>query len=282
MPGVEGRCVVVTGAGGGLGRRHALLLAAHGALVVANDRGTALDGSGATQSAADDLVAEILAAGGKAIANHDDVSTEAGGSAIVRSALDAFGRLDAVVNNAGILRDRSFHKMTGEEWDAVLKVHLYGGFNVTRAAWPHFREQAYGRVVVTTSVTGLYGNFGQANYGAAKLGLVGLVNTLAVEGRKLNILVNAVSPIASTRMSEGILDREFDPDYAAAVVAYLCSEECETTGEVIHAAGGRYTRVRYAESVGVELDAVPSPAELGERWADILEMKDARVTPEVS
>ena len=282
MPGVEGRCVVVTGAGGGLGRRHALLLAAHGALVVANDRGTALDGSGATQSAADDLVAEILAAGGKAIANHDDVSTEAGGSAIVRSALDTFGRLDAVVNNAGILRDRSFHKMTGEEWDAVLKVHLYGGFNVTRAAWPHFREQAYGRVVVTTSVTGLYGNFGQANYGAAKLGLVGLVNTLAVEGKKLNILVNAVSPIASTRMSEGILDREFDPDYAAAVVAYLCSEECESTGEVIHAAGGRYTRVRYAESVGVELDAVPSPAELGERWADILEMKDARVTPEVS
>lgn len=279
MAGVEGRSVVVTGAGGGLGRRHALQLAAHGAKVVVNDRGAALDGSGGTDSAADAVVAEIVAAGGEAVASYDDVSTGAGGEAIVRRALDAFGGIHVVVNNAGILRDRSFHKLSEDEWDSVLKVHLYGSFNVTRAAMPHLREQAYGRVLVTTSVTGLYGNFGQANYGAAKLGLVGLINTLAIEGKKLNVLANAISPIASTRMSEGILDQEYDPDFVSALVVYLASEECETTGEVIHAAGGRYSRVRYTESVGVEFDEVPSPAELGERWADILAMEDARIAP---
>ena len=183
MAGVDGRAVVVTGAGGGLGRSHALLLARNGAKVVVNDLGASLDGLGAEHSAADDVVGEIVAAGGEAVASHDDVATTEGGAAIVRHAVESFGRIDAVVNNAGILRDRTFHKMTDEEWDAVLKVHLYGTFNVTRAAMPHFREQEYGRIVVTTSVTGLYGNFGQANYGAAKLGLVGLVNTLAIEGR---------------------------------------------------------------------------------------------------
>lgn len=281
MAGVEGRSAVVTGAGGGLGRQHALLLAAHGARVVVNDLGVALDGSGGTHSAADAVVAEIVAAGGDAVASHDDVATGAGGAAIVQRALDAFGRVDVVVCNAGILRDRSFHKMSEDEWDAVLKVHLYGTFNVTRAAMPHFREQASGRVIVTTSVTGLYGNFGQANYGAAKLGVVGLVNTLAIEGQKLNILANAVSPLARTRMSEEILGQEFDPDYASALVVYLASDECETTGEVIHAAGGRYTRVRYAESVGVEFGEVPSQAELRARWAEITEMEDAKIVPGV-
>ncbi len=282
MAGVEGRSAVVTGAGGGLGRRHALLLAAHGARVVVNDLGVALDGSGGTHSAADAVVAEIVAAGGEAVASHDDVATGAGGTAIVQQALDAFGRIDVVVCNAGILRDRSFHKMTEDEWDSVLKVHLYGTFNVTRAAMPHFRKQEYGRVIVTTSVTGLYGNFGQANYGAAKLGVVGLVNTLAIEGQKLNILANAISPLARTRMSEEILGQEFDPDYASALVVYLASDECETTGEVIHAAGGRYTRVRYAESVGVEFDKVPAQVELSARWPEIMAMDGAQSTPAVT
>lgn len=281
MPGVEGRSIVVTGAGGGLGRRHALLLAANGARVVVNDVGAALDGSGETHSAADAVVAEIVAAGGTAVASHDNVASGAGATAIVQQALDAFGQIDGVVNNAGILRDRSFHKMSDEEWDAVIKVHLYGSYNVTRAAMPHFREQAYGRVLVTTSVTGLFGNFGQANYGAAKLGLVGLVNTLAIEGKKLNILVNAVSPLAVTRMSEGILDQEHDPDYVSALVVYLASEECETTGEVIHAAAGRYARVRYAESAGVHFESVPTQGELAGRWGDIMDMNTAKVVPAV-
>jgi NAD(P)-dependent dehydrogenase (short-subunit alcohol dehydrogenase family) len=282
MTGVEGRSVLVTGAGGGLGRQHALQLAAHGAKVVVNDLGTSLDGTGAARAAADEVVAEIVAAGGEAVASHDDVATSEGGAAAVQRALDAFGRIDAVVNNAGILRDRSFHKMTDAEWDAVIKVHLYGTYHVTHAAMPHFREQEYGRVLVTTSVTGLYGNFGQANYGAAKLALVGLVNTLAIEGKNRNILVNAVSPIASTRMSEGILDGEFDPAYASALVVFLASEECETTGEVIHAAAGRYARVRYATSAGVEFDDVPTPAQLRERWDEIMEMSGATIAPSPS
>ncbi len=280
MPGVEGRSVVVTGAGGGLGRRHALLLAAHGARVVVNDVGAALDGSGTARSAADAVVDEIVAAGGEAVASYDDVAVEAGGAAVVAQALDAFGRIDVVVNNAGILRDRSFHKMSSGEWDAVIKVHLYGSYNVSRAAMPHFREQAYGRILVTTSVTGLYGNFGQANYGAAKLGLVGLVNTLAIEGKKLNVLANAVSPLAVTRMSEGILDDAYDPDFVSALVVYLSSEECETTGEIIHAAAGRYSRVRYAESAGVAFETVPSQPELRGRWGDILDMTGSTIAPE--
>ncbi len=279
MAGVEGRSVVVTGAGGGLGRSHALLLAQNGAKVVVNDLGTTLDGSGDQTDAAQLVVDEIVGAGGEAVASRDDVATADGGAAVVQRALDSFGRIDGVVNNAGILRDRTFHKMSGEEWDAVLKVHLYGAFNVTRAAMPHFREQEFGRIVVTTSVTGLYGNFGQANYGAAKLGLVGLVNTLALEGRKRNILANAVSPLARTRMSVDILGEEFGPAYASALVAYLMSVECTTSGEILHAAGGRYTRVRYAESRGVEFDGAPSVDALAGRWEELMDMRHAEIRP---
>ena len=277
MAGVEGRSVVVTGAGGGLGREHALLLAARGAHVVVNDLGVALDGSDAERTAADAVVAEIVAAGGEAVASHDDVATTAGGEAVVRAALDGFGRIDGVVNNAGILRDRSFHKMTAEEFDAVLKVHLYGSFNVTRAAVPHMREQRFGRIVVTTSVTGLYGNFGQVNYGAAKLGLVGMINTLAIEGRTRDVLANAISPIATTRMSAEVLQEEFDPAYVSVLVAHLVGEECTTSGEVIHAAGGRYARVRYMEARRAEFSAVPTVAELGERWDEIMDMEGAQL-----
>ncbi len=280
MAGVEARSVIVTGAGGGLGRQHALFLATRGARVVVNDLGAALDGSGSTTTAADAVVEEIITAGGDAVANHHDIATSEGGAAVVKTALDTFGRVDGVVNNAGILRDRSLHKMSATDWDAVLKVHLYGSFNVTRAAMPHFREQQFGRVVVTTSVTGLYGNFGQANYGAAKLGLVGLINTLAIEGRTKNVLANAISPIATTRMSEGILDNPADPAYVSVLVALLMSEECPVTGEVMHASSGRYARVRYCESAGVEFADVPTVDELAARWHEIMDLQGARVAPD--
>lgn len=197
MPGVQDRVVVVTGAGGGLGREYALTLAREGASVVVNDLGGARDGTGAGSAMADQVVTEIREGGGRAVANYDSVATEDGAANIIKTALDEFGAVHGVVSNAGILRDGTFHKMTSENWDAVLKVHLYGGYNVVRAAWPHFREQSYGRVVVATSTSGLFGNFGQTNYGAAKLGLVGLINTLALEGAKYNIHSNAVAPIAA-------------------------------------------------------------------------------------
>jgi NAD(P)-dependent dehydrogenase (short-subunit alcohol dehydrogenase family) len=228
MPGVQDRVIVVTGAGGGLGREYALTLAKEGASVVVNDLGGARDGTGAGHSMADQVVAEIKAAGGRAVANYDSVADAAGAANIVKTALDEFGAIHGVVSNAGILRDGTFHKMTDEAWDSVLRVHLYGGYNVIRAAWPHFREQSYGRIVVATSTSGLFGNFGQANYSAAKLGLVGLINTLAQEGAKYNIKANALAPIAATRMTEDILPPEvfkkLTPEYVAPVVAYLCTE----------------------------------------------------------
>ena len=201
MPGVQDRVIVVTGAGGGLGREYALTLAKEGASVVVNDLGGARDGTGAGSAMADQVVAEIKAAGGRAVANYDSVADAAGAENIIKTALEEFGAIHGLVSNAGILRDGTFHKMTSEAWDSVLQVHLYGGYNVIRAAWPHFREQSYGRIVVATSTSGLFGNFGQANYSAAKLGLVGLINTLAQEGAKYNIKANAVAPIAATRMT---------------------------------------------------------------------------------
>ena len=186
-----------------MGREYALTLASEGASVVVNDLGGARDGTGAGSAMADEVVNEIKDAGGRAVANYDSVAESEGAENIIKTALDEFGKVDGVVSNAGILRDGTFHKMEFANWDAVLKVHLYGGYNVIRAAWPHFREQSFGRVVVATSTSGLFGNFGQANYGAAKLGLVGLINTLAQEGAKYNIKANAVAPIAATRMTAG-------------------------------------------------------------------------------
>src|SRR6266540_2071088 len=204
MSGVEGRVVVVTGAGGGLGRDYALLLAENGARVVVNDLGGARDGTGSGSAMADAVVEEIRSAGGEAVASYDSVATAEGAGSIVATALDTYGAIHGVVNNAGILRDSSFAKMTDEEWDLVLQVHLYGGYHVTKAAWPHFRVQEFGRVVMAASTSGLFGNFGQANYGAAKNGLVGLVNTLALEGARSNVLVNAIAPMAATRMTADV------------------------------------------------------------------------------
>jgi NAD(P)-dependent dehydrogenase (short-subunit alcohol dehydrogenase family) len=243
--GFDGKVAIITGAGGGLGREHALEFAKRGARVVVNDLGGALDGSGSSATAAEAVVAEIEALGGEAVANQDSVATAEGGKAIVQSAIDAFDRVDIVVNNAGILRDKTFHKMEQSEIEAVLDVHLRGAFYVTQPAWLHFREQGYGRVINTSSNSGLTGNFGQANYGAAKMGLVGLTRVLAAEGAKKNIMVNAIAPVAVTRMTEelfGNLAEQLDPSLVTPVVIYLAHESCETTGNVYSAAGGTIAR----------------------------------------
>src|SRR5262249_49064245 len=194
----DGRVAIVTGAGGGLGRSHALLLASRGARVVVNDLGGSHTGEGKSASAADKVVAEIKAAGGEAIASYDSVED---GDKIVKTAIDAWGRLDILINNAGILRDVSFVKMTPQDWDLVYKVHVAGAFRCTHAAWPHMRDAKYGRVIMTSSAAGIYGNFGQANYAMAKLGTHGLAQTLAIEGKKYNVLVNTIAPIAGSRMT---------------------------------------------------------------------------------
>lgn len=273
MPGVQDRVVVVTGAGGGLGREYALTLAREGASVVVNDLGGARDGTGAGHSMADQVVAEIKDAGGRAVANYDSVADAAGAANIVKTALDEFGAIHGVVSNAGILRDGTFHKMTDEAWDSVLKVHLYGGYHVIRAAWPHMREQSYGRIVVATSTSGLFGNFGQANYSAAKLGLVGLINTLAQEGAKYNIKANALAPIAATRMTEDILPPEvfakLTPEYVAPVVGYLCGEEVPDSGSVFIVGGGKVQRAALFQNDGVTFDHVPTVDDVAANWSKI-------------
>jgi len=279
MPGVQDKVVIVTGAGGGLGRDYALTLAAEGAKVVVNDLGGARDGSGAGSEMADAVVAEIEAAGGTAVANYDSVATEEGGTAIVQTALDAFGAVHGVVNNAGILRDGSFAKMEFGAWDLVQQVHLYGGYNVTRAAWPHFREQEFGRIVMATSTSGLFGNFGQANYGAAKAGLVGLVNTLSLEGARSNVRANAIAPMAATRMTEDIAPQELldtlPPSFVSPVVAYLLTEECVETGSVFVAGGGAVYRVAQFQNKGVRFAEPPSVGLVAERWSEITDMSEA-------
>ena len=241
----ENRVAVITGAGGGLGREHALLLASRGAQIVINDLGGAVDGSGGDLGPAAKTAQEINDLGGVAVADGNSVSTMEGGAGIIKTAVDAFGRVDIVINNAGILRDKSFHNMDEAMIDAVLAVHLKGAFNVTKAAWPIMREQSYGRIVNTSSNSGILGNFGQANYGAAKMGLVGLTRVLAAEGAKANIKVNALAPIARTRMTEellGGLAEKLDPKLVSPIVAWLVHEDCPVTGEIYSAAGGRIAR----------------------------------------
>jgi len=241
----QDRVAIVTGAGGGLGRSHALLLASRGAAVVVNDLGGSVHGEGADSSAADDVVAEIKAAGGEAVAEYSSVSDPEGASAIVEKAIDEYGHVDILVNNAGILRDRSLSNMTGDELRAVLDVHLRGGFYVTMAAFPRMKDRGYGRIVMTSSASGLIGNFGQANYGAAKMGLVGLMNVLKIEGAKYDVKVNTIAPIARTRMTTELLGESaqfFDPESVSPVVAYFASEECGYTGEIWSVGGGQVSR----------------------------------------
>jgi NAD(P)-dependent dehydrogenase (short-subunit alcohol dehydrogenase family) len=266
----EGRVAIVTGAGGGLGRSHALLLASRGAKVVVNDLGGTRSGEGGGSEMADQVVSEIQEAGGEAVANYDGVHTWEGGESIVQSAIDAFGRVDIVINNAGILRDTSFAKLDEAALDMVLKVHLYGGFHVARAAWPHLRENNYGRVINTTSGSGLYGNFGQSNYSAAKLGLVGLTRTLAIEGAKYGITSNVIAPVAASRMTEDIMPPQLlerlEPEYVSPLVAYLASEACTDTGRIYSVGGGYMARVAILEGEGTTFDGVPTPDDVADKW----------------
>jgi 3-hydroxyacyl-CoA dehydrogenase/3a,7a,12a-trihydroxy-5b-cholest-24-enoyl-CoA hydratase len=247
----DGRVAIVTGAAQGLGRCHALLLASRGAKVVVNDLGGSTAGEGKSSEAADVVVEEIKHAGGEAVANYDSVED---GDAIVRTAMDTWGRVDIVINNAGILRDKSFKNMTDADWDIIFRVHNYGAYKVTKAAWPIMTEQGYGRVLFTTSSAGLYGNFGQTNYGSAKLSLVGFANTLSLEGQRKNVLVNTIAPFAASRLTEGLLPPAvFDslkPEYVSPIVAYLCSEESDTTGGVYEVGGGFYSSLRWERTQG--------------------------------
>ena len=242
----DDRVAVITGAGGGLGKTYALEFAKRGGKVVVNDLGGSADGSGAGSSMADQVVKEISEAGGTAVANYDSVATVEGGEAIIQTALDNFGQVDIVVNNAGILRDKSFAKLTNAELEIVLDVHLKGAFYVSQPAFRAMKERNYGRFIFTASAAGIFGNFGQTNYGAAKMGLVGLSNVLAVEGKKNNILSNVITPIARTRLTEdlmGALADNLHPEQVTSLVTYLCSEANEETHQIYSVGGGKYSRI---------------------------------------
>jgi len=262
----DNRVAIVTGAGNGLGRAHALLLAARGAKVVVNDPGGARDGKGGDSAVADKVVREIQAAGGTAVANYDSVADAASARSIVQTALDEFGTVDIVVNNAGILRDKTFQNMSLEDFEFVVRVHFLGSAYVTHAAWPTLRAKAYGRVVLTSSNSGIYGNFGQANYAGAKLALVGFMNALRLEGQKYNIHINTIAPVAGTRMTEDLMPPEvvakLKPELVSPMVAYLCSQECQHSGDIFAAGAGYYSRIEFREGPGVRLPGLPTPDDI--------------------
>ena len=270
----DNRTAVVTGAGRGLGRGYALELARRGARVVVNDPGGAVDGGGESARAADEVAAEIRAAGGEAVASYDSVAEPEGGENIVRTALEAFGTVDAVINNAGILRDKSFANLEVGDAHAVLDVHLRGAFHVTGPAFRVMKERGYGRIVFTSSASGLFGNFGQANYGAAKMGLVGLMNVTAVEGAKYGIKANAIAPVAATRMTEtllGPLREHVSPDCVTPMAVFLASEQCEFTHQIWTAGGGRFGRVFLGVNQGwfAGPGAVPSAEQVRDHLEEI-------------
>ncbi len=274
----DGRVAIVTGAGNGLGRQHALLLASRGAKVVVNDLGGGRHGDGRSSAAADAVVEEIRAAGGEAVANYDSVEN---GMAIVQTALDAFGTVDIVINNAGILRDISFQKMTQEDWDLVYRVHLKGSMSVSHAAWPIMREKGYGRIIMTTSAAGIYGNFGQANYCAAKLGILGLAHCLAEEGRSKNILVNTIAPLAASRLTETILPPEMlallKPEYVSPLVAWLCHEDCEDTKGLFEVGAGYIGKLRWERTQGHSFNTrrAMTMDEIAGKWSKITDFTDS-------
>ena len=282
--GFDGKVAIITGAGGGLGKQHALLLASRGALVVVNDLGGAVDGTGSNAGAAQLVVDEITAAGGEAVADTNSVATPEGGAAIVEAAISAFGRVDIVINNAGILRDKSFHNMEPDLMNPVFDVHLKGAFHVTQPAWVRMREQGYGRIVSTSSAAGLFGNFGQTNYGAAKMGLVGFTRVLAVEGAKYNIKANAIAPLALTRMTEnlmGALGDKLDPGLVSPLVTYLAHEDCEASGRVFSVGGGRVAEVFIAETQGWASPTL-SPEDVRDHWSTITDRNGFEVPTNIA
>jgi len=270
--GFDGKVVVITGAGRGLGRSHALQFAERGALVVVNDVGAGLHGELTAESPATELVRSIEKQGGIAIADFNDISEPQSAAALVHHAIAEFGRIDVLVNNAGILLDKSFPKMTNEDVERVMRVHFYGSFYVTQAAWPHMKEQGLGRVVMTTSVAGYLGNFGQANYGSAKAALIGLTKTLAIEGARAGIKVNAIAPGALTRMTEkliGDLASRMNPGLVTPVVVYLSHESCPVTGEVLIVGGGRVARLLVEQNRGVYFADAMSAENVAAAWGAI-------------
>ena len=275
----DGKVAIVTGAGGGLGRAHALELARRGAKVVVNDLGGSLDGSGHHSEASLKVVEEIKAAGGEAIANGSSVTDDAGVQRMVKDAMDHWGRIDILVANAGILRDKTFAKMEIGDFQVVVDVHLFGTVKPAKAVWEIMREQNYGRIVVTTSSTGLYGNFGQSNYGAAKLSLVGFMNTLKLEGQKNNIHVNAISPVAATRMTENLMPpavlEQLKPEFVTPGVVFLCSDEAPT-GAVLTAGAGAFALARIVETEGVYLGHETTVEAVRDNWTRIIDETGAK------
>ena len=275
----SGKVAIVTGAGGGLGRCHALELARRGTKVVVNDLGGTVDGSGGSSEAADKVVEEIRAAGGEAIANGASVAHDEGVAQLVAQTKEAFGRIDILVNNAGVLRDKSFAKMEMADFAFVMDVHLMGTVKCTKAVWETMREQNYGRIVVTSSSSGLYGNFGQSNYGAAKMAVVGLINTLKLEGQKYNIHANALAPVAWTRMTANLMPPEMEqvwtPESVSPAVVFMCSDAAPT-GQIICAGGGAFAAANLMETEGVFLGKDASAEQVAEKWADISDVKTSR------
>jgi NAD(P)-dependent dehydrogenase (short-subunit alcohol dehydrogenase family) len=280
---LDGKVAIITGAGNGIGREEALLFAREGARVVVNDVGGARDGSGSNASVAEAVAAEIVSAGGEAVANHDSVATMDGARSLVAAAVEAFGGVDILVNNAGILRDKSFLKMDEAMFDAVLEVHLRGTFNVSQCAAQRMVEQKRGgKIVNTTSLAGMFGNFGQANYAAAKAGIYGLTRTMAIELKRYGVQVNAIAPVARTRMTEdlpmfqALPDETYGPQFVAPAALFLASElSSDLSGEVLAVAGAKMSLYRVVESVGVIKDDPTAPwsaAEIARRWDEIAKL----------
>ncbi|MGC6476523.1 MAG: SDR family NAD(P)-dependent oxidoreductase [Parvibaculales bacterium] len=272
------KTVIVTGAGGGLGRAHALEFARRGANVVVNDLGGSVDGTGGSSEAAEAVVKEITDNGGTAIANGASVTDDEGVQNMVKQTLDAFGGIDVLVNNAGILRDKSFTKMTLEEFQTVLEVHVLGTVKPTHAIFPIMKEQGFGRIMVTTSSSGLYGNFGQSNYGAGKMGVVGFMNTIKLEGQKYNVHINALAPIAATRMTEGLIPEEafalLEPHKVTPAVVYMCGEDAPT-GTIICAGAGAFAISQILESEGMFISNEPTAEDIAANWDKISDMSNA-------
>ena len=270
---------IVTGAGGGLGRCHALELARRGAKVVVNDLGGTMDGSGGSSESAESVVAEIKAMGGEAIANGGSVSDRAGAQSMVDDAMNAWGRVDVLINNAGILRDKSFSKMTLDDFEMVVNVHLLGAAYCSHAVWPIMREQNYGRILMTTSPSGLYGNFGQTNYGAAKMGQVGLMNSMKIEGAKNNIHTNSIAPVAATRMTENLMPEEvlekLGPELVTPAAIFLVCEDAPN-GVILQAQGGQYSLAAVVENSGVNLGAEATADDVAASYEAIVDMAEVK------
>ena len=274
----DDRVVVITGAGNGLGRTYALEMGKRGAKVVVNDLGGSAFGDGADKAAADVVVDIIRAGGGEAVANYDSVTD---GDKIIQTAMDTFGKVDVVINNAGILRDKTFHKMEEQDWNLIYDVHVRGAFKVSHAAWPYMRDQNYGRMIFTASAAGIYGNFGQTNYSMAKLGLHGMSQTLSLEGRSKNIMVNTIAPIAGSRLTETVMPQELvdalKPDFVMPLVLKLCDENSQETGGLYEVGAGWIGKVRWERSRGhsFSVSAGFTPEDVNEAWDDIVDFTDA-------